>query len=232
MKFLVEMKYFKIYQTKQQAFNTDTVLLSNYIKIPKNTKNILDVGTGSGVIMFYLANKTSANIYGIEIQENRYLQAKENIELNNYQDRLTAIHGDLKEYQTDILFDLIVTNPPFFKVTENLSKDQEELIARHEVELNLEDLIKNISRLLKYRGHFYMIHRPDRLTEIIEYSSKYNIEIKDVKFIHPNINKEANHVLVHGIKNGGRGLIVEKPLILYKEKHVFTKEMEEIIGDF
>lgn len=234
MSFLVETKRFKLMQTKQQAFNTDTVLLSNFINIPKNTKNILDIGTGSGVLMFDLAFKSEANIYGLEVQQNRFEQACNNIELNNLTNRLKALNEDLNEYKPNILFDLIISNPPFFKVDQNsnLSKNEEDLIARHEVKLTLEQLFNNVSRLLKYRGHFYMIHRPDRLGEIVAYANKYQIAIKTIRFIHPNIDSKANHILIHGIKNGGQGISVLNPLILYKDKHIFTKEMEEIIGDF
>lgn len=234
MKFSVETKNFKLNQTREQAFNTDTVLLANYINIPKVCKNILDVGTGSGVLMIDLAFKTQANIFGVEVQENRYLQAVENINLNGLTERLNVDLTDLKEYNPNISFDLIVSNPPFFKVDKdsNLSHNNEDLIARHEVMLTLEDLIKNVSRLLKFKGHFYMIHRPDRLDEIIEYCEKYKLKVKHIRMVHPNINSNANHVLVHCIKNGGQGIIIEKPLVLYQDKHIFTEEMEKIIGDF
>ncbi|VEU80160.1 tRNA1(Val) (adenine(37)-N6)-methyltransferase [Haploplasma axanthum] len=234
MKHFVETKRFSLNQTKEQAFNTDTILLANYIKIPKDCKNILDVGTGSGVLMFDLACKTKANIYGIEVQENRYFQALENIELNNKKEQLNVFYADFKEHKFDQLFDLIITNPPFFKVHNNkqLSQNEEDLIARHEIMLTLDELLFNVSKNLKYRGHFYMIHRPDRLIDIIEIASKYKLQIKKVRFIHPYIDKPANHILIMAIKNGGNGIIVDEPLILYKDKHVFTDEMIRIIGDF
>lgn len=234
MSFFVETKRFGINQTKEQAFNTDTILLANFINIPKVCKNILDVGTGSGVLMIDMAFRTSANIHGVEIQENRYLQAVSNIELNGLSDRLTVNNTDFKSYHPNINYDLIISNPPFFKVNDGkrLSENKEDMIARHEVELTLNDLVKNVSRLLKFRGHFYMIHRPDRLDEIISSFDEYNLSIKEIRFVHPNINKDANHILIHAIKNGGKGLKVLKPLILYKDIHIFTDEMEKIIGDF
>lgn len=235
MKFLVETKNFKLNQTKQQAFNTDTILLANHIKIPKDTKNILDVGTGSGVLMLDLAYKTNANIYGIEVQENRFNQARENILLNKLEDRLKVINADFKEYNfNNLKFDLIVTNPPFFKVhnVNHLSKNEEDMIARHEVALDLENLITNVSKNLKDKGYFYMIHRPDRFLEILDLCQKNNLKIKQVRFIHPYLNSDANHVLIMAIKNGKEGIKVLNPLILYLDKHEFTDEMKQIIGDF
>lgn len=234
MTFQVLTKNFKLNQTKEQAFNTDTILLANFIKVPKVCKNILDIGTGSGVLMLDLAFKTNANIFGVEIQEKRFIQAKENIMLNDLSERLEVYNKDLKEFNNKILFDMIVSNPPFFKVNNNqrLSENLEDLIARHEVSLTLEDLVSNVSRLLKYRGTFYLVHRPDRLEEIIYLFNKYNIVLKTIRFVHPYLQSRANHVLIKGIKNGNLGLDVLNPLIIYKEKHEFTEEMKEIIGDF
>lgn len=233
-KFNVDTNRFKLNHTKETAYNTDTVLLSNFIKVPKGCKNALDIGTGSGVLMLDLAMKTSSNIYGIEVQENRALLAIDNVKINNLDSRLFVIKEDLNNYKTDIQFDLIVTNPPFFKVINNtrLSENEEEMIARHEVKLSLEELLSNASRLLKYRGHFFMVHRPDRLDEIIECSIKYNLAIKEIRLVYPYLNSNANHVLIHAIKNGGKGLNISKPLIIYEDKHKFTKEMEKIIGEF
>ncbi|MDY0277069.1 MAG: methyltransferase [Acholeplasma sp.] len=234
MSFLVETKRFRLQQTKEQAFNTDTILLSDFISVPKGCKNILDIGTGSGVLMFDLANKTSANIQGIEIQKNRYLQALGNIELNDYKERVNVVLGDVRDYKFDVLFDLIISNPPFFKVVDDkrLSHKTEDKLSRHEVSLSLEALLKSASKNLKYRGYFYMVHRPDRLNEIILLCGKYNLAIKKIRFVHPYVNSDANHVLIMAIKNGGEGIKVLNPLVLYEEKHVLTAEIKKIIGDF
>lgn len=230
----VVTKRFILDQTEEQAFNTDTLILSYYTKINKGTKNILDIGTGSGVLMLDLAYKTNANIYGVEIQEERFKKALNNIKLNSLNDRLKVYNEDVKSFDNGILYDLIITNPPFFKVNhkDQLSKNKEELIARHEVSLNLYDLIKNVSRLLKYGGQFYMVHRPERLDEIIRYCEKYKIRVKEITFVHPYVNKEANHIIIKAIKNGRQGLIINKPLILYEDKNKLSKEMELIIGGF
>ena len=201
----------QIEQEGRQAFNLDTILLQSFVKIPQKSKTVLDLGTG------------------VEIQEKRYLQALKNIELNDLQSRLSVLHMDIKDLKMKDV-DVIVSNPPFFKVSEtsNLNLDEEDTIARHEVMLNLSDLIKVVSKTLKFGGYFYMIHRPDRLEEIMTLCQKENMSVKRIRFVHPYLHHEANHVLIEVMKWGNPGLKVEKPLILYVEKHVLTKEMVDI----
>jgi tRNA1(Val) A37 N6-methylase TrmN6 len=125
-----------------------------------------------------------------------------------------------------------VSNPPFFKVTEssNLNESEDDTIARHEVMLSLKELIESVSKALKFGGHFFMIHRPDRFAEIVSTLNDYQLEIKRVRFVHPYLNQKANHVLIEAIKNGQPGMTLEPPLILYYEKHILTKEMVDIYG--
>lgn len=230
----VVTKRFTLDQSKAEAFNTDTLLLADFVKIPKGTKNILDIGTGSAVLMLDLAMKTKAKIDGVEIQVQRSYLANSNIRLNGLTTQLTVYNSDIKQFESNVLYDLIVSNPPFFKVnhTDQLSDNKEEMIARHEVELNLRDLLESVSRLLKFGGHFYMVHRPDRLDEIINYSRDFNLTVKEVRFVHPYIDKDANHLLIKIIKNGNQGIIIKNPLILYSDKTVLSSEMAEIIGGF
>ncbi len=220
-----------IEQKSRQAFNLDTILLSDFVKVPYKSKVILDVGTGAGPIMLYLSQKTKAKIIGIEIQEERFLQAEHNIKLNHLESQCSVIHQDIKTVSMKDV-DMIVTNPPFFKTheTSNVNDSVEDTIARHEVSLNLEELIESASRLLKYAGYFVMIHRPDRFAEIVSVMNKYHMEIKRVRFVHPYFDDKANHVLIEAVKKGSPGMILEKPLILYVEKHIPTKELVEIYG--
>jgi len=220
-----------IEQQSRQAFNLDTILLAHFIKVPAKSKIVMDFGTGAGAVMLYLSQKTKAQIIGVEIQEDRYLAALHNIKLNELNNQLSCIHQDIKtlEYK-DV--DCIVSNPPFFKVNEtsNVNDDEDATIARHEVMLNLNELIESVSKVLKYGGHFFMIHRPDRFAEIVEVMNRYQLEIKRVRFVHPYIDQKANHVLIEAIKNGQPGMKLEPPLILYCGKHILTKEMVDIYG--
>ena len=220
-----------IEQNARQAFNLDTILLKHFTRIPVKTKIILDVGTGAGPLMLYLSTKTKAKIIGVEIQETRYLQAVKNIKLNHLEHQLSCIHADIKKLvMKDV--DLIVTNPPFFKTsdTSHKSVDEDDLIARHEVTLTLEELIQSASRLLKFGGYLSMIHRPDRFEEITEVLQRYDFSIKRIRFVHPYMNRPANHLLIEAMKHGNSGMTVEPPLILYVDQHILTKEMVDIYG--
>lgn len=220
-----------IEQNSRQAFNLDTILLQHFTKIPARTKTILDLGTGVGPLMLYLSKKTKAKIIGVEIQEARYHQALKNIELNHLEHQLSCIHADVKTLvMKDV--DLIVTNPPFFKTSEtsNKSVDEDDLIARHEVTLTLEQLIQASARLLKFGGYLTMIHRPDRFAEMTELLNHYGFQVKRVRFVHPYIHHPANHLLIEAMKHGNAGMVVEPPLILYVDKHILTKDLVDIYG--
>lgn len=218
-------------QDRGHAFNLDTVLLADFVKLPYRIKHVIDVGTGNGAIALYLSEKTKAKITAIEIQESRYLKAKDNVSLNQLEHQIEVIHKDYLD-TTYMHVDAIVCNPPFFKVNDSSLLNEEEsiTIARHEVKLDLESLIKKVSEQLKFGGKFFMIHRPDRLSDIFEYTKKYQLELKRLKFVHPYVDKTANHILVECVKQGGKELILEPPLILYKEKHNLTEQAKKILG--
>lgn len=220
-----------IEQNSRQAFNLDTILLQHFVKIPARAKTILDVGTGVGPLMLYLSKKTKAKIIGVEIQESRYHQAIKNIALNHLEHQLSCIHQDIRTCTIKDV-DLIVTNPPFFKTSEtsNKSEDEEDLIARHEVTLTLEELIQASARLLKFGGYLTMIHRPDRFAEIVDLLNRYDFSVKRIRMVHPYLNHPANHVLIEAMKNGNPGMTVESPLIVYIDKHILTKDMVDIYG--
>jgi tRNA1(Val) A37 N6-methylase TrmN6 len=220
-----------IEQTKKDAFNLDTILLGSFIDVPLKSKIVMDFGTGAGGLMLYLSSKTKAKIIGVEIQEDRFKQALNNIKLNNLEDQVSVILEDINNLNYKNV-DYIVSNPPFFKVDEKsiLNNSDDITIARHEVMLKLEDLIKVASRSLKDNGYFVMIHRPERFTEILELLNKYQLEVKKIRFVHPYINSEANHVLISSSKNGKKGIKVLNPLIIYDSKHQLSKEMLEVYG--
>jgi tRNA1(Val) A37 N6-methylase TrmN6 len=220
-----------IAQKPNEAFNLDTILLADFIKVPARTKTLLDFGTGAGALMLYMSKKTSAKITGIEIQDERYEKALSNIKLNHLENRLSCINQDVRKLELKNS-DVIISNPPFFKVSENgnVNETEDETIARHEVMLTLEELLISVVKCLKFGGHFFMIHRPDRFAEIISEMNKVQLEVKRIRFVHPYLDANPNHVLIEAIKNGQPGMKVEPPLILYKEKHSLTQEMNDIYG--
>jgi tRNA1(Val) A37 N6-methylase TrmN6 len=211
------------------AFNLDTILLADFSYIPKNTKTIFDFGCGAGALMLYLSKKSKAKIIGVEIQESRVKLALDNIDTNNLRDSLFVYHKNIKEIE-DKDIDYIISNPPFFKVEEksNLSINESEKIARHEIMITLEELISSISKCLKYGGHFSLIHRPDRFMEIMELFNKYELTPKRLRFVYPFITSCANHMLISGIKNGKTGLTILPPLVVYDSVGKNSSEMIDI----
>lgn len=212
-------------------FSIDSLLISEFVNIQKNTKKILDLGTGNASIPLFLSKKTSAKIYGIEIQEVSYKLALRNININNLNEQIYIIYDDMKNYLKYFnigSFDIIVSNPPFFKINKkiNFLNDLEQLsIARHEVEINLEELIKISFELVKDRGYFYFVHRADRLSEIINLLKKYKFEAKKIKFCYTTKYKNAKIVLIEAIKNGKPGLTILPPLTINKENGEYTDEV-------
>lgn len=210
-------------QERNHSFNLDTVLLAKFLNLPARLKTLLDVGTGNGALLLYASEMTKANLFGVEIQEERFQMAKHNIQLNHLEHRSKLILGDYLNTSFKNL-DCIICNPPFFKTAheDQLSLETSDQIARHEQTLSLSKLIAKVSEQLKFGGYFYMVHRADRFAEIVFECKKHQLAIKRVKFVHPYLDKKANHVLIQCIKNGKDSLVLEPPLILYKDKHEHT----------
>ena len=208
----------------------DSVLISNFVTL-KNKGKILDIGTGNAPIPLILSKKTDASIIGVEIQTKIYECALKSLELNNVKN-IEIINGDIKELYKSIQsdsFDTIISNPPYFRVTENLNEKETLAIARHELCLKLEDIIVISKKLLKNGGNLAIVNRPDRLVETIELMKKHNIEPKMVKFIYPKKGKESNIMLIEGTKNGKKGIKILEPLYVYDDKNEYSKELIEYI---
>ena len=229
---LLDYQGLKIYQdTEMFSFSLDSVLLANFVTLNKNIKEILDIGSGNAVIPMILSTKTNANITGIEIQRESYELGSKSIKYNKLENRLNFINEDINEYKknnSQEMFDVITCNPPYFKVcdTSNLNKNDYKTIARHEVKLNLSDLFKNASYLLKNKGNIAIVHRPERLIEIIEEMKNNKIEPKRIRFIYPGKGKEANILLIEGVKNGNPGLKLLPPLYSH-DNNEYTVEIQK-----
>ena len=230
----LELKGLKIIQNEKGfCFGMDSVLLSDFAKNMKNNSTVLDLGTGTGIIPILLCGKTNLKkVVGIEIQQDVANMAKRSSQLNNLQDRFEVVNTniiDLKNIYEKQSFDVIVTNPPYKKENTGITNENEaKLISRHEITANLEDFISISKDLLKDKGEFYMVHRPERLVDILSLMRKYKIEAKILKFVSPNKNKEPKLVLIKGIKNANSFLKVEKNLYVYNEDGKYTNEILKI----
>mgnify|MGYP005767652897 FL=1 len=221
-----------VQNTQMFNFSLDSVLLPNFVTLNNNIKNILDIGCGNAPIPLILSTKTKALITGVEIQKDVYDLAVKSVKINNLENQINIINADINElynkFETES-FDVITCNPPFFKVSEqsNLNKSDYKTIARHEVKLNLDDIFKISKKLLKNNGYVAIVHRPERLLDILESMKKYNIEPKKIQFIYPKTNMEANILLVEGKKNGNKGLKILPRIYTHLENGEYTEQIKK-----
>lgn len=217
-------------------FSIDSVLLSNFVKITKNTTNIIDFCTGNAPIPLILSTKTRANITGVEIQKDVYNLAKKSIEINNLQDRIEILNMDVKDiaqkYESDS-FDLITCNPPYFKLKKSsiINDNDIKSVARHEIYINLDDIFKVARKILKNNGTIAIVHRTDRLIDIIDCMKKNNIEPKRLQLVYPKFNKESNIVLIEGAKNGKSSLKVLPPIYVHDEDGNYLEEIKKMFEE-
>ena len=226
--------YYIIQNTKKFCFGMDAVLLSGFARV-KEGECALDLGTGTGIIPILLEAKTEGEHFtGLEIQEESADMASRSVALNHLEERIDIVTGDIKD--ASVLFgassfDVITTNPPYMIGDHGLSSsNQAKAIARHEILCTLEDVLSQSAKLLRPKGRFYMVHRPFRLAEIMSKMVAYGIEPKRMQLVYPFIDREPNMVLIEGLLGGNSRLKVEKPLIVYKEKDVYTDEIYDIYG--
>lgn len=213
------------------CYGIDAILLATFAKVVKHGK-IIDLGTGTGVIPLILSHRTeAAEIVGIEVQRDSYERGLRNVDLNDLQDRVKMICGDVKEIAEKKLvgrhsFDAVITNPPYIKNGSGITnKEEARTIARHETTADLSDFIIAASFLLKEQGDFYMIHRPSRLVDITILCRQYKLEPKKLRLISPNREKAPNLLLIHCVKYGMPELKFLDPLYVYQEDGSYTSEI-------
>ncbi len=234
---LLGFKGLKIIQRKDMFnFSLDSVLLADFVVITKKVKKIIDLGTGFGPVPLFLSTKTKAQIVGVEIQEDVYKIAEKNRILNNLDSQINFYNHDINQienYFKSGTFDVVTSNPPFFKydATSNINQIEYKTIARHEVTINLETLIRKAKYLLDNRGHFYLVHRAERLEEIVHTLNTYDFAIKRLRFVYPKPNTNALIVLIDAMYQGAQGLQVLEPLIIHQDNGTYTKETQMIFNN-
>lgn len=214
------------------CFSMDAVLLARFASAPKRGR-ILDFCTGNGAIPLIMSTRTpEATFEGIEIQERLFGMASRNVALNRLEERITIHHGDVKEAVERFghaKFDVITCNPPYMPATGGEKNISEHFaIARHEIMLSLEDVIRVGSQLLKNGGKLAMVHRSTRLIEIISLMRQYGIEPKRMRLVYPRRDAEPNMVLIEGMRGGKPELRIAPPLIVYENGEEYCEELQEI----
>ena len=225
---LVGYKNIKIYQnTEWFKFSLDSILLAEFVTINLRTKKIIDFCTGNAPIPLILSTKTDIEIEGIEIQRDIYELANKSIIINSLQDRIKIYNMDIKDIKNNFsseIFDLVTCNPPYFKYTNDshINLDEHKIIARHEYLLTLDDIIDNAFYLLKNNGRLALVHRAERLQEIMMKMNKKKLEIKKIQFVHSKMDKVGEMVLIEASKNGNKGLKILPPIVIYDDNNEYT----------
>ena len=230
----LELNGLKIIQDKDGfCFGIDSVLLTDFAKNIKAKSNVIDLGTGTGIIPILLTQKTkNTNFVGIELQTEVANMAERSVKINNLENRIKILNLNILELDKNYRknsFDVVTTNPPYKKLnTGVVNENNKKLISRHEITASLENFIEIASYLLKDFGEFYMVHRPDRLVDIFYLMRKNKIEPKKIRFVYPNKNKKANLILIKGIKLAKPFLEYDDNLYVYDENNKYTKEILKI----
>lgn len=224
----------KIYQYEDKfKFSLDSILLAEFVELKETTKTIVDFCTGNAPVPLILSTKTKAKLYGFELQQNIYKLAKLSVVENNLESQIDIVNANLTEALNYILpesVDAVTCNPPYFKYDKNkslINEDEEKAIARHEIAMNLDDLMTSAKYILKNKAPLYIVHRCDRLEEILECLDKYGFKVKKLQFIYAGYKKEAIMVLIKATKNGNSGSLKVMPpidVLQYKSyKGIFEK---------
>lgn len=214
----------------------DSLLLSQFVTINLRDKKILDIATGNAPIPMLLTFRTKAHIWGVELNKEVHLLGRISVSENKMKNQVTLIHDDAKNlvnsFESDF-FDVITCNPPYFK-TKNAEFENDndvKAMARHERTLELEDVFRVSKYLLKNNGKLAIVHRTERLMEIIEVMKKYNFEMKKIRFVYPNKDKNSDLVLIECVLNGKPGLKMLPPLFVYKAKGIYSDEVKAMFGE-
>ena len=216
------------------CFGMDAVLLSGFVKA-KRGDELLDLGTGTGILPLLLSAKTQCgHLTGLEIQEESADMARRSVALNHLEKKISIVTGDLKEAGTIFApasFDCITCNPPYMIGNHGIQNPEApKAIARHEILCTFEDVAAATEKLLKSGGKFFLVHRPFRLAEIIVTLTKHKLEPKRMRLVYPFADKEPNMVLIEAVRGGNSRMTVEAPLILFEAPGIYSQEIQRDFG--
>ena len=218
------------------CFGVDAVLLADYAA--KNIKKgslVLDLCSGNGIIPILLSQKSGASsITGLEIQKPVADMAGRSVKMNALEAKIRIICGDLKD-SSELFgkssFQYITCNPPYKEAGGGLlTHTDTTTLARHEILCSLEDIVRVSSIILEPQGKLCMIHRPERLADIIYLMKQYRLEPKRLRFVHPYPYKTASMILIEGVRQGRPKLFLDPPLYIYKSPGIYSSEINQIYG--
>jgi tRNA1(Val) A37 N6-methylase TrmN6 len=212
------------------CFSLDAVLLAHFASIPIQSGEIVDLCSGNGAVALMLTERSKAKITEVELQPRLHDMAVRSVEINGLENQVECLLGDAKS-SPELLgqgqFDTVTCNPPYFSKgqTTRQNPNRHLALARHEIEITLDDVVRVSSQLLKQKGKAAFVHRPDRLMDLLIAMRQYRLEPKRLCYVYPKKGRDANIILVEGIKDGKSGLKVHPPLFVYGEDGHYTKEL-------
>ena len=223
----------KIYQDSELfKFSLDSLLLAEFVTVEKSDKKLLDICSGNAPLPLIIGKNYDIEITGVEIEKDIITLAEKSISENKLSNikMLNCNAKDLKNYFPGNNFDIITCNPPFFKVdkTSLINTEIKKAIARHEITITLNEIFELTKYLLKDNGKFYLVHRPERLEEIITLANKNKLHIKEMIFIHSDIKKNAIMVLLKMVKNSRLGVKINS-VVINRETKTYQNIFKEVI---
>lgn len=224
--------YYIIQKQKSFRFGIDAVLLSDFVSV-KNKDKVLEMCAGTGIISILMyAKKRPKSITAIEIQEEMVEMANRSLQYNSLQKHISIYNMDLREAPSllgNSIYNAVVVNPPYMKLGSGITNpDRRQALARFEIACTLEDVIESAHKALSPFGKFYMVHRSDRLVDVIYLMRAKGIEPKKLRFVHSSLYKKPHLILVEGIKGSKPDLKIMEPLYIYDNKGNYTDEVKKI----
>lgn len=214
------------------CFSMDAVLLANFATVKKDDI-VADLGTGSGVIPLLLTTRKKARrIYGLEIQPDAINRAVRSVAGNSLSGLIEIIRGDIKEAVMTLgpgKFDLVTSNPPYMPTGRGEINPADELaVARHEISCTLDDVIGAGAGLLNSHGRLAVVHRPERLADLLHLMKQYRLEPKRLQTVYPKPGRKPTMVLVEAVKGARPDLSIIPPLFVYDSQGAYTSELLNI----
>ena len=223
-------KELQIIQSREVfSFSMDAVLLARFASVPPRGR-VVDLCTGNGVIPLLLSTRTSAMIDAVELQPRLANMARRSVSYNKLDAQIRIIESDLRTYPKEAgngIYDAVTVNPPYMQAQSGDQNENEHYaIARHEIHCTLDNVVEACARLVRTGGKVSMVHRPNRLLDIVETFRRWKLEPKRIRFVHPHAEAEANMLLIEAIRDGKPSVKVMPPLIVYTKERQYTEELK------